>query len=395
MVRFQIDEVTDDMVLGESIFLPSGELLLASGYRIKKRYRDRLRELGYQDLMIQIEGTEAVVPESTVSAVTQREMLSSLSSSTKNLKGLFEHFKQQGHKSIEHAIHENRQYLSHYIINSGIQAALEKFIEEIMNQPEVVVNLSAMQQSSESLFAHVMNVTITSLCLGRKYRLSYDELKQLAVGAISYDIGLVALPKEIIEKDGPLVGAELEVYKQHTLFGYIMLSDNPAIHATSAAAALQHHEHQDGSGYPRGIRGDNRPPLKDFTKQNMIHRFAEIIAVADRYDMLITGRQMFGMPFSVPQAIRTLIVLSGSVLNSEIVKTLMTIVPVFPVGARVRVAAAPTPQLVGYGGVVARDNPANLETPQIILFETKKHQRIDPIFVDMAKHEGFALELIT
>jgi HD-GYP domain-containing protein (c-di-GMP phosphodiesterase class II) len=395
MVRFHIDEVTDDMVLGESIFLPTGELLLSAGYRIKKRYRDRLRELGYQDLMIQVEGTEAVVPETTVTAVTQREMLSSLGSSTKNLKGLFEHFKQQGHKSVEHAIHENRQHLAHFIMNTGIQAALEKFIEEIMGQPEVVVNLSAMQQSSESLITHAMNVTITSLCIGRKYRLSYEELKQLAVGAISYDIGLVALPREILDKGLPVSGAELEVFKQHTLFGYIMLSDNPAIPATSAAAALQHHEHQDGSGYPRGIKGENRPPLKDFTKQNMIHRFAEIIAVADYYDMLTTGRLTGGATVPVQRAIKELIKLGGTILNSEIVKTLTAIVPVFPVGARVRVAEAPTPQLVGYGGVVARDNPANIELPQIILFETKKHHHIAPILINMAKYDGFVLELIT
>jgi hypothetical protein len=52
-------------------------------------------------------------------------------------------------------------------------------------------------------------------------------------------------------------------------------------------------------------------------------------------------------------------------------------------------------QLTGYFGVVARDNPENLELPQIILYETKNHQRIKPILIDMAQHKGVSFELVT
>ncbi|NLW30745.1 MAG: hypothetical protein GXY77_04725, partial [Fibrobacter sp.] len=165
------------------------------------------------------------------------------------------------------------------------------------------------------------------------------------------------------------------------------------IPSTSAAVALQHHERQDGSGYPRGIKGENRPPLKDFSKQNMIHRFAEIVSVADAYDSLIYGRPHEGAgPVDIKSAIRKLIQSGGTSLNSDIVKTLTNIVPLFPVGTRIKIVNAPTPQLVGYYGVVARDNHDNLENPQIVLFETKNHQRIKPILVDMSKYKGFTLE---
>ena len=85
MVRYNIDEVTDDMVLGESITLPTGKLLLSAGYQISQRYRERLRELGYQTLMIEQAGTEDVTPETIISPRTQAEITKNLNESGEQL----------------------------------------------------------------------------------------------------------------------------------------------------------------------------------------------------------------------------------------------------------------------------------------------------------------------
>jgi HD-GYP domain-containing protein (c-di-GMP phosphodiesterase class II) len=292
-------------------------------------------------------------------------------------------------------IKDNKQYLNKYILNSGVLRALEHFIDEILNQPSMVLNVSALSKSPGDLFTHAINVMVTALCLGRKFRFSYDEMKQLGIGAINYDLGLVAVPEAILEKQGDLTEEEYRIYEQHTVFGYIMLSQNPSIPPTSSAVALQHHEHQNGTGFPRGIKGENRPPLKDFSRKNVIHRFAEIVAVADNYDMLITGRNGYGHKHTVRDALKKIIQMGGARLNSEIVKTLVSIVPVYPVGARIRIINAPVPQLVGYNGVVAKDNTDCLEQPQIILYETRNHSRVTPVLIDLAKHKGFTFELIT
>jgi HD-GYP domain-containing protein (c-di-GMP phosphodiesterase class II) len=394
MVRFSIDDVTEEMVLGESLFLPTGELLLAAGYRLKDRYRKRLKELGFYSVLINVEGAESVIPETIISAHIQREMAVSLNSTTQNIKEALP-VRQQGIRAIQRMIKDNKQYLNKYILNSGVLRALEHFIDEILNQPSMVLNVSVLSKSPGDLFTHAINVMVTALCLGRKFRFSYDEMKQLGIGAINYDLGLVAVPEAILEKQGDLTEEEYRIYEQHTVFGYIMLSQNPSIPPTSSAVALQHHEHQDGTGFPRGIKGENRPPLKDFSRKNVIHRFAEIVAVADTYDMLITGRSGRGPKNTVQDALKKIIQMGGARLNSEIVKTLVSIVPVYPVGARIRIINAPVPQLVGYNGVVAKDNPDCLEQPQIILYETRNHSRVSPVLIDLAKHKGFTFELIT
>jgi HD-GYP domain-containing protein (c-di-GMP phosphodiesterase class II) len=220
-------------------------------------------------------------------------------------------------------------------------------------------------------------------------------MKQLGIGAINYDLGLVAVDPSIMEKEDDFTEEEEGMYEQHTVFGYLMLSQNPAIPPTSSAVALQHHERQDGTGFPRGIKGENRPPLKDFSRKNVIHRFAEIVAVADVYDMLISGRPHCFERHKVQEALKRVIQMGGTRLNSEIVKALVSIVPVYPVGTRIRILNAPVPQLVGYIGVVARDNLQNLDQPQIILYETKNHQNIKPFLIDLAQHKGFTFDLIT
>ena len=112
--------------------------------------------------------------------------------------------------------------------------------------------------------------------------------------------------------------------------------------------------------------------------------------------MFLSGRIYEGVQkLAAPEAIKMLISMSGKLLNSEIIKELLAIVPLYPVGARIRIQDAPTAQLIGYFGVVAKDNPASLERPQIILYETKNKQHVKPILVDTAKHDGFVLELVT
>ncbi len=393
MVRYSIDEVTEKMVLGESLFLPSGELLLAAGYHLKERYRKRLKELGFYSVLVSVDGTESVIPETIISQHVQREMALTLNGQAQNLKEAIP-IKQQGVREIQKIIKENKHYLNKYITNSGILRVVEHFIEEILNQPANVLNIAQMNKSSGDLFIHAINVTITALCLGKKFRFSYEEMKQLGIGAINYDLGLVAIPPVLLEKYEDFTEEEMNAYRQHTVFGYLMLSQNPAIPPTSSAVALQHHEYQDGSGYPRGIKGENRPPLKDFSRKNVIHRFSEIVAVADTYDMLISGRPHLFEKHSVPAALKRIIGMGHTCLNSEIVKELIAIVPVYPVGSRIRILNAPVAQLVGYVGVVARDNPLNLEQPQIILYETKNHQRVKPVLIDLSQHKGFSFELI-
>ncbi len=394
MVRYSLDEINDNMVLGESVTLPSGKLLLGAGYRITRRYRERLKELGYRSLLIDVPGTEDVLPDTVVSERSQAELTQSANESAEKVESIVAKFREDSGKNMHKMLFEQRHDLNKYIMSQTVVRQLETIMQQILDQPEIVLNMAALKNSDDVIFDHAVNVTVTALCIGKKHNFSYDEFKQLATGALNYHLGLLALPRELVHKSSPLTDAEKKEFRQHTVYGYLMLAQNPKIPATSAIVALQHHELQNGKGFPLGLKGTNRPPVKDISKTHVIHRFAEIVAVADTYHTLLAGEEL-GDINRTKTVIKKMIKLGGDYLNSEIVKTLVTIVPVYPVGTRVRITEAPSAQLTKYIGVVARDNPADLSRPQIILYETINRQRVNPpIFIDTAKTDSIKFELI-
>jgi hypothetical protein len=135
-------------------------------------------------------------------------------------------------------------------------------------------------------------------------------------------------------------------------------------------------------------------PEKDLSHKNIIHRFSEIVAVADTYEMLLADRGDCSRAVSTPEAIKRVIEMSGAKLNSSVVKALVSIVPLYPAGARIRVIRAPTPILLGSFGVIAKNNPDRFSRPFIILFESKDHKRMKPILIDTANSPGYQFELI-
>jgi HD-GYP domain-containing protein (c-di-GMP phosphodiesterase class II) len=83
---------------------------------------------------------------------------------------------------------------------------------------------------------------------------------------------------DIINKPGPLDDKEFKEIKKHPVYGYQIVNEIKLEDQDIPQAVLQHHEHQDGNGYPLGIRGDR------------INSFARIIAVADVFDALTSDR---------------------------------------------------------------------------------------------------------
>jgi hypothetical protein len=117
MVRYNLDDVTEDMVLGESIFLQNGELLLAAGYRIKDEYVGLLKKRGLISVLIDVEGTETVIPETVISEHLQQTMALSLSKMETVFTDAFS-VDLEGSHAIEDFIKENKHHLNKYLTTS-------------------------------------------------------------------------------------------------------------------------------------------------------------------------------------------------------------------------------------------------------------------------------------
>lgn len=124
---------------------------------------------------------------------------------------------------------------------------------------------------------HSQRVTEITLCLARAMGASEAELVHIRRGALLHDIGKMGIPDNILLKPGPLSEEEWEIMRLHPLYAYEMLS--PIIYLRPALdIPYCHHEKWDGTGYPRGLKGDQIPLA------------ARIFAVVDTWDALHSDR---------------------------------------------------------------------------------------------------------
>ena len=153
--------------------------------------------------------------------------------------------------------------------------------EEILERErEMIMRLSrAAEFRDPETGAHIQRMANYSLLTARALGLSREEQDALLRAAPMHDVGKIAIPDHILLKPGRLDDQEMAIMRTHAEKGYeILQGSKSALLDTAALIALTHHEKWDGSGYPRGLRGEETPIL------------GRIVAVADVFDALTTER---------------------------------------------------------------------------------------------------------
>lgn len=157
---------------------------------------------------------------------------------------------------------------------SEIVAEIEKFVD-IMPSLKVI---NQLKDTDHYTHQHSINVGIYATFIGRWLGLKGEELKKLTYSALLHDVGKMKIPPEILNKPGLLTPAEYEIMKGHSKEGYNILKNNKGLGEEIIIGALQHHERENGKGYPQGLTGDK------------IHLFGKVIAIADIYDAMTSNR---------------------------------------------------------------------------------------------------------
>ncbi len=152
--------------------------------------------------------------------------------------------------------------------------------EIISTQTEVVNTMGEIAETrSKETGNHVKRVALFSELLALKYGFSASEANLLKQASPMHDIGKIGIPDIILNKPGRHSDEEFAIMKTHATLGYdILKNSNRDILKAAAIVAHEHHEKYDGSGYPRGLSGED------------IHIYGRITAVADVFDALGSER---------------------------------------------------------------------------------------------------------
>ncbi len=227
--------------------------------------------------------------------------------------------KDQLYVGVQRALEHRRLLLE----NRNYQRNLEKLVEERTSQLKGA--LEQLEQSYDDTLealggaldlkdaeteGHCRRVTAFTIAIAKEMRVEPLQLPQIARAAFLHDIGKMAISDQILRKPGPLTPEEREIMRTHCKIGYGMVTRISFLRE-AAEIVLSHQEYFDGTGYPRGLKGEDIP------------LGARIFAVADALDAMISDR-IYRKALPISHARKEIQRCSGSQFDPQVVTVFLS-----------------------------------------------------------------------
>jgi len=377
------------MKIGKPIYDTDGNLLLGKGVIINEYFIPKLKERGVSSIFIRDDALEDVEPKESISELVRGGTIRHMKQLFDDLGDITKDMKDQSLTAVKDAV-GSQQFKNTFRDHPALVKVANdagNIVDELLSG-DVTLGLNSIKTYDNYTFQHSIDVAIVSIMIGRKLSLENKRLRELGIGCLLHDIGKTFIPESIVNKPGKLTDEEFEAMKIHPLIGYELVKDVPVIGVLPPHIALQHHERQDGSGYPRGLTGTNRLVISKEPRK--IHLYGSIAAVADVYDAISSDRP-YRKAFQPEQVIKIMTEMRGVHLNRDVLRYFLAITPVFPVGSTIRVMNG---SYQNHFGVVIRLNEEKLGRPVIRLVYNAAKKRIDPADIDLAASEKVMIETV-
>ncbi len=209
----------------------------------------------------------------------------------------------------------------------------EAIVESLQGSEQLVVE-ALSSPSGPPLVTNLINVGILATKVGIGLGYYGVELHRLALAGLLHDIGIFAVPQQLLTKTGRLTAEERTLVEQHPRLGSEVIRRAGPDYAWLAEVVLQAHERGKGQGYPHRLKGRE------------INELAQIIGLVDIFDALVSPRP-YRRRLLPHEAVRELLTTERTAFPREIMKALVEQLSVYPLGTRVRLSS-------GEEGVVVR-----------------------------------------
>lgn len=335
MTFVPIDQLREGMMLDRDVYLYDYKTckvaMLRSGQVLTASYIAKLNQLNVLGAYIYTTGKDNSLEEinSPVSHDLKEEAVSSV-------QQVFTMFHQTAHQ------------ININCINQTMEVS-KKLVNAMKSNREAKLSIASLKLYDDYTYNHSFGVSILSIAIGLSMGLKTSELYDLGFCALLHDIGKMDVPIEIIAKPAKLTAEEFQIVKGHPEKGAEFFLKHRLASQKICAGVLTHHEKVNGTGYPRGLKG------------NQIPLFGRIISVADVYDALTSVRP-YRKPSPPAEAIEYIMGGCESAFDTSIVEAFLKKVSPYPVGSCVKLSN-------GEIAIVVEQNESHPLRPNIRMFQ--------------------------
>ena len=228
-----------------------------------------------------------------------------------------------------------------------LQDGVDAMIASITRNPSAFVWLKEIKRKDNYTYQHALGCSIWAASFGRHLGMEKEELRELALGGLLFDVGKTRMSGDLLTRQAQLDRYQLEEMRRHVEYGVEILQNTPGVSSEIVAMVATHHERYNGTGYPLGLSGSDIPMS------------GRILGLIDSYDAL-TNLRPYASALSPHQAITELYECRGTLFQSELVEQFILTCGIYPTGSLVELSN-------GQVGVVTAVHSLKRLRPSIML----------------------------
>ena len=246
------------------------------------------------------------------------------------------------------------------------QALVEEISDSVARNPGALISLARLKTADDYTYMHSVAVCALMVALARQLGLDEAQTRAAGMAGLLHDLGKAAIPLAILNKPGKLTEEEFAVIKTHPTEGHAILLEGRGVTAEALDVCLHHHEKINGSGYPKGLQGEE------------ISLLAKMGAVCDVYDA-ITSNRPYKAGWCPAESIKKMAEWADGHFDPRVFQAFVKSLGIYPIGSFVRLES-------GRLGVVVEQGEKSLLAPRVkVFFSAKANAYIPPELVDLAR----------
>lgn len=354
MNAFEVNALKPALIFTDHLILDKQFLVLGKGFAVTQELINELKRWGFSsvscdgtiddgtsDKEIINRDTDDIIAETKeeeeAKAKERAEQAEKLGNSLKEATKLIQSLNTESSRvEMTHKVYKNysdyieslyTRYATHKEIDKDqLSKVVQELISFVRENRRFILRENPKGKANDKKFLvnHSMRSTIIALTIGIRLRMQFTQLIELGQACILHEIGMLRLPPQLYITDKKLQPQEKAKLASHPILGYELLKD-AGFTLPIQRAVLEHHEKENGSGYPRHITSED------------ISTYAKIISVACAFEAITAPRQ-YRSARPKYEAMLEILRNTNKQYDENVIKALLYSFSIFPIGVYVYLA---------------------------------------------------------